>query len=411
VYVDEKQELAALVDPDAGRSTDQTAGRRLMKTALLIGGTAATGVAIAAALRGRGFEVTIYHRGIHEYADLDDLEHIHGDPHFPETIARDLGGRSWDVTVATYGRIRHIAEHLRGRTGHLVTVSGIPAVKLLPGVPISERDPYADPADAPAGLKKLVPRIVETERAVLEAHAAGHFTATVVRYPYVYGPRSVVPMEWHVLKRVLDGRRRWIVPEGGLAIRGRCASVNAARLVGLVLGRPRVTGGEVYHAADTRQYTLREWVTMVAAAAGHEFEFVDIPSDIVPLGVSAVPMAAEYSSVSSRSVDAGGLRHALVSNEKARRDLGYEDVVTPEKWIGRTVEHWLRNPPAVDGAGAGLTPQDFDYAAEDALLAYWDRVVACAPVEGMALGRNRQCPHPKNPVPQALTGTDADYPS
>jgi len=369
-----------------------------LKTALLVGGTGATGVAIAAELRSRGYEVTIYHRGTHEVAELDDLEHIHGDPHFPETITRDLAGRSWDVTVATYGRIRHIADELRERTGHLVTISGIPVVKQIPGIPMSEADPYQDTASAPAGLRKLLPRIVETERMVLGGHGNGYFSATVIRYPYVYGPHSVVPMEWHVLKRVLDGRRRWITQGDGLAISGRCAAANAAHLVGLVLGKPETAGGQLYHAADSRQYTLREWVTMVAEAAGHGFEFVDIPSSIVPLGTPVVPMAGEYSWVSARDVEAGMLRHTVVSNEKARRELGYEDVVSTEQGVRRAVEYWLQNPPAVDGINGRLKPEEFDYAAEDTLLAFWDGVMRSAPEFAPVLTREHIYAHPKQPL-------------
>jgi nucleoside-diphosphate-sugar epimerase len=350
-----------------------------MRTALVVGGSGATGVEIADGLRGRGYEVTVYHRGLHEDAGLADLEHIHGDPHVPGAIARELRWRAFDVTVATYGLIGHIVRELRGRTGHLVAVSCLHALDPRPGIPISEDDPYAS-GDAPG--RKLARRVVDVERAVLDAHAAGELTATVVRYPYVYGPRAVAPMEWHILKRVLDGRRRWSLPAGGLTLTGRCASPNAARLIGLVLDNPQAAGGQVYHAADTRQYTMREWITMVAGAAGHEFDFVDIPPAIVPAGVSAVPMARAYRSGCSRTGDEAVLRHALVSSEKARSELGYEDVVTPEEWIRRSVEHWLRHPPAVETDRSGPSPQNFDYAAEDALLAFWDEVVAHAPVEG-----------------------------
>ncbi len=202
-----------------------------MKSALLVGGTAATGVAISAELRARGYEVTIYHRGTHEVAELLDLEHIHGDPHQLESITQDLRGRSWDVTVATYGRIRQLATVLSGRTGHFLSISGMPVVSVLPGVPLCEEHRYVTADEAPLGLKRLRSRIVETEEAVLEGHRRKDFIATVVRYPYVYGPYSVVPMEWHVIQRVLDRRQTWLLHSGGLALGGRCAAPNAARLV------------------------------------------------------------------------------------------------------------------------------------------------------------------------------------
>ncbi len=370
-----------------------------MKTALLVGGTAATGVAIAAELRARGFDITIYHRGTHEVDALADLEHIHGDPHHESSIAQDLGTRQWDVTIATYGRIRYLAKALRGRTGQFVSISGMPAVGMVPGVPALETHPAETVEQGPIGLKGLLPRIIETEHEVLAAHARGDFAATVVRYPYVYGPHSVVPMEWHVIKRVLDGRRDWILQGDGLALGGRCASPNAARLVGLVVDKPLAAGGEIYHAADSRQYSQREWIDMVAATMDYRFRFVDIPSAISPLGGSAVPMAGEYTWKRSVDVDAGRLRHQLVSNEKARIGLGYADAVEPAPWIAKTVAHWLAFPPVVDGKGGQLSPRDFDYSAEDSLLAYWERVCADAPRLGQPLVRSHPYDHPLQKAP------------
>ncbi len=370
-----------------------------MKTALLVGGTAATGIAISAELLARGFEVTIYHRGLHEVSELNEMEHIHGDPHHETTIDRDLAGRHWDVTVATYGRIRHLAAALRGRTGHFVSVSGTPVVGMQPGVPMREDFPCETAQHAPAGLRGLIAKIAQTEEAVLAAHTRGDFVSTVVRYPYVYGPHAVVPMEWHVIRRVLDARRRWIFQGAGLALQGRCASPNAARLVGLVLDQPQRAGGEIYHAADTRQYTQREWVELVAGAMNHEFQPVDIPAVICALGRSAVPMAGEYNWVRATDVDAGRLRHSLVSNEKARVQLGYEDAVTPADWIRETVAHWLKSPPLVDGLSGRLGPADFDYAAEDRLLAWWDTVCAQAPDCGEPLVRSHPYDHPTQASP------------
>lgn len=365
-----------------------------MKTALLVGGTAATGVAIAAELEARGFQVTIYHRGEHEVDEINHLEHIHGDPHDPLSIEEDLAGRRWDVTVATYGRIRHVAHFLRGRTGQFVSISGMPVVSRAEGIPITEAHPYETLVGAPAGLKGLLPKIIETEQAVLACDAAGDFAATVVRYPYVYGPHSIVPMEWHVIRRILDSRKTWILQGAGLALQGRCAAPNAARVVGLVLDKPEVAGGQVYHAADTRQFTQREWITMVACAMDYRFDFVDIPSSVSPLGWSAVPMAGEYTWAPSPETQAGILRHAVVSNEKARTELGYEDVVEPAAWIRRTVAYWLANPPTIDGKAGRFLPAEFDYAAEDALLAFWRGVLAQARPHGVQLLKSHPYDHP-----------------
>ena len=236
-----------------------------MSTALVVGGSAATGRAIIEELRSRGYAVTVFNRGTRNDGLGDDLEFVTGDPHFADSVRDGLAGRSWDLAVVTYGRARVLAEELRGRVGQLVTVSGMPVVRGHPGVPLTEDDPVVSRDDAPQGLAGIAPKIAATEQAILRASAAGHYLGTVVRYPYVYGPYSVVPMEWHVIKRCIDGRARWVLRDGGLALTGRCASANAAALIGTVIDHPATAAGSVYHAADDRQFSDREWIETIAA--------------------------------------------------------------------------------------------------------------------------------------------------
>jgi nucleoside-diphosphate-sugar epimerase len=370
----------------------------MAKTALLVGGSAATGVCISKELLDRGFDVKIYHTGRHEVPEIAELEHIHGDPHHRETIARDLAGRSFDVVVATYGRIRYLVDELKGRTGQFVSVSGMPVMAAVAGVPLTEHAAYETVADAPLGLKGLIPRIIDTEHAVLGVSEQGELSSSVVRYPYVYGPHSAVPMEWHVIQRVLDRRRRWIIQGAGLQLVSRCASPNAARIIGLVIDNPSVARGQVYCSADTRQFSMREWIEMIALALDWQFEFVDIPTTIVPMDRSVVPMAGEAGGWRESDVRAGRHRNLVVSTEKARREIGFTDAVEPSAWIRRTVEFWLDNPPVVDGRNGRLSMAEFDYAAEDALLDFWDRVVAQAPQLGSPLLRGHAYEHPKQPL-------------
>jgi nucleoside-diphosphate-sugar epimerase len=355
--------------------------------ALVVGGTASTGPHIVGELHARGYEVAVYHRGVHEAPLPGEVEHIHGEPHFAEAIARDLGARRFDAVVATYGRIRLLVEALRGRTPRLVSVGGFPVMKGWMAVadprhmvsdgpvpiPGSEEEPYEEP-----GRDPFVDRMIETERAVLAGHAAGDFVATHFRYPYVYGPHAVYPWEWQIVKRALDGRRRHIVQDGGQLLYTRCAAPNAAHAIGLALDRPGVSGGQVYHVADDHQLTRREWVAAIGRVLGFEFEFVDIPRSVAPAGRSYVP-------------DRGPQYHRLLCTAKAKAQLGYRDRVRPEDWIRTTVEHQLANPPALGGRGHGLKPEDFDYAAEDALLAAWDELLARVPE---AFGRERSFRHP-----------------
>lgn len=370
----------------------------MTKTALLIGGTAATGRSIVAELQARGYEVTLYNRGRFNHTlDQTGLNFIVGDPHFRETIRQDLRGREWDVTVATYGRIRHLAEALTGRTGHFFAVSGTPVCRTDLGLPLREDDPVATAETAPANMAGIVPRIAQTEEEVLGLGQAGGFVATVVRYPYVYGPHSLVPMEWHVIQRVRDGRRRWALTDGGLQVTGRCASANAAALLGVAIDQRDAAAGQIFHAGDERQFSLREWIEQIAGMLGHSFEFVDIPTGVAPIGTSAVPMAGEFLfNQSAGNISGGRLRHNAVLPSKAQQLLGYREKVDPVEWLSRTVEYWREHPYEVpDGDVSPLGRADFDYVAEDALLDWWDGVTAAAWTFGRPILRGHPYDHPK----------------
>ena len=75
--------------------------------ALVIGGTGPTGPFIVNGLRARGFAVAMLHSGRHERDEIPgDVEHLHTDPFDEAKLAAALDGRSFDVCVATYGRLR-----------------------------------------------------------------------------------------------------------------------------------------------------------------------------------------------------------------------------------------------------------------------------------------------------------------
>ncbi len=87
-----------------------------MNTALVIGGTGPTGPYVVNGLVDRGFQVTILHTGRHE-TDLigPEVEHIHTDPFDVDRTAADLGDRTFDLAVVMYGRLRDLAQLLRGK--------------------------------------------------------------------------------------------------------------------------------------------------------------------------------------------------------------------------------------------------------------------------------------------------------
>jgi hypothetical protein len=136
----------------------------------------------------RGYEPVILHRGSHEVRFARDLEHIHVDPHFAETLTQGLRGRKFDLVVAMYGRLRLLPDVLTGHADRLITVGGT-VYEIILSRPASETTPSLMD-------NKIYRRIVETEDTLNRAHAEGRLCLTHFRYPNLYGPRQMAPREW-----------------------------------------------------------------------------------------------------------------------------------------------------------------------------------------------------------------------
>ncbi len=68
----------------------------------------------------------------------------------------------------------------------------------------------------------------------------------------------MVPREWCIVRRILDGRRAIIVLEDGLSI-NHCGYVeNAAHAVLLAIDKPEASAGQIYNCGDERVLTLRQ---------------------------------------------------------------------------------------------------------------------------------------------------------
>lgn len=339
-----------------------------MKRALIVGGTGPTGPHVIQGLLDRGYETVIFHRGAHEPPGLPEVEHIHGDPHFAETITEALAGREFDLVMAMYGRIRLLADHFAERCDRFIGVGGIPVYAGLMDpdgahpwglpVPVPETAPPADyPGDTDG--TRFAHLIWRTERHVLDLGERGAFNAAYFRYPAIYGPRQPTPQEWSVIRRVRDGRPWIILPNGGLILTSRCAARNAAHCLLLAVDNPDASRNQAYNCADEQQFTQRQWVELLSEFAGRRL-------DILPLAEEL----ATPSEVLTRQL--GGLNHCLLDIGKARAELGYRDAIDPLDALRETATWYLANPLRE----ADYHPDPFDYAAEDRLAAAYRQAVA-----------------------------------
>lgn len=340
--------------------------------ALLVGGTGPTGPHMLTGLLDRGFDVTMFHTGRHEVDDQPDVPHLHGDPFSAEGIAEALGEQDFDVVLATYGRIRLLAEHLDGRCGQFLFVGGTPVYRGMvypqelepPGLrtPVGEDHDRVPPDHVAPGGGYGVGAIRRVEDAVFALHERGAFAATVFRYPTIYGPRNPHPWEWTVVRRVLDRRPFVLVPDDGRGTHSRCGHRNAAHAVLLALDHPEAAAGKAYNVADDQAVSIRQWVELVASLAGGGIVVRAFPGEVPQPGWGMIAFGYQ------------GTPNCIVDTSAIRRDLGYADAQPLEEGLRETVEAMLADAHTYRGHPNHVDP--FDYATEDRLVAAWDRALA-----------------------------------
>ncbi|MBN9541755.1 MAG: epimerase [Alphaproteobacteria bacterium] len=329
------------------------------KRALVVGGTGPTGPFIVNGLRQRGYGVTIFHRGTHEIPEIpDDVEHIHGDPHFAETIEAALVGGTFDLVVASYGRLRLLAAALKGRAGQFIGIGGYAAYRgwvdpyRLEPPGMTSPVPEEAPVVATEQEQSFAWKIAQSEQAVFAAHP----TATVFRYPYVYGPYQVRPREWSFMRRLLEGRREIILPHYGLSLSTHGWAGNLGHAVLLAADQPEIAAGKVYNCGDLEQLTLAQVVQTIAATLGREVEIIPVSYEV------AGPHRARVLSPQG---------HQLLDLTRIRTELGYRDLLGVREALARTVDWYLAHPPERGGDIERALGDTFDYAAEDRLIALY----------------------------------------
>jgi nucleoside-diphosphate-sugar epimerase len=362
--------------------------------ALVIGGTGPTGPFVVEGLHDRGYDVTILHGGQHEVEfSVPDVRHIHVDPHFQETLESGIGAETWDLVVAQYGRLRIVANVFKGRTERLVAIGGATALfagdederwggtgrpTLFPDTStIYHRELRED------GSNKLGLRMVEAMQTLFDNHAAGAYAATYIGYPLNYGPRTPGPYDWSIVRRVLDGRKAFVVADGGFKIESRIYTENAAHSVLLAVDNPELAAGKRYSVADRYAFTMRQRIEFVSKHLGGELELVDMPFDV------AWPCHPLWRH---------DREHQLCQSTLIREELGYSDPVPAEQALARAIDWLVEHKPEPGGELERQVGDPFDYAAEDALIERWRKTrEALGESESPLPEQGHQYRHPKKP--------------
>ena len=318
---------------------------------LVTGATGFLGGHLAAALVSRGHRVRALSR---RTSGLDALERLgvevfRGDLADRESLVR--AARGADVVFHAAGRVSDwgpreafLAANAEGtrnvvaacleagvrRLVHLgsLTVLGLPR----DGRVVSETTPTALPARGDFYTESKL----AGERCVVDAHGQRGLSTTVVRPGAIWGPGDP-----NVVPRIVRLLRRGAMPlvDGGRNLLGLSHVDNL--VLGLVLAADAgVAAGQLYHVTDGEEITAREALDAIADALGVARPRLSLPFGVV-LGAAALVEGAAWALRLKRPppLSRYGVRfvscHARYDLGKARRDLGYEPVVSFREGVAR----------------------------------------------------------------------------
>lgn len=306
---------------------------------LILGGTRFLGLSLTRDLAGAGHEVCVVHRGVHEPAQLRDVEHIHAERLALRERREDLLRFRPDVAIdfaAMTAAEAEVAVDVLGSSARLIVASSgdvyractsVFENRVTDAVPLGEDAPLREGPTPdrehvppgwdydPASYEKL-----DVERVFLDAGGV------VCRLPMIYGEHDYKRREEFILRRVRAGLTR--IPVGaGSFLWSRGYAPELAR--GIRLAAEGDYEGEVFNLAERTCAPIRLWVEQILTAAGHQAELVRVPEEHLPedLGLTG-DIAQPW----------------MMDATKAARQLGWVHA-QPTDCVAQSVRWHLANPP------------------------------------------------------------------
>ena len=322
---------------------------------LILGGTRFTGPFVVDSLRELGHQVTVFHRG-QGCNEPVTPEHLHGDIASLMEHRDKFRALEPDVVVhmccLSEPQAATFVEVFQGWAPKAVVISSADVYRSFGGLHRTEpAEPSLVPHDEYSPLREELSvggegyNKTAVERIVMNRAA---LPCTVLRYPAVYGPNDPQHRFHHFLKRMDDGRPAIPLPVPVAEWRfthGYSENVAYATVLAVVMEE---AVGKVYNVGDEHPPRLSEWVELIGKEAGWTGKVVVLPVERFPKGL--LP-----------DLD---FRHDLVpSTQRIRRELGYEELVSRDEAMRRTIAWERANPPA------SMDLKDFDYESEDIALA------------------------------------------
>jgi nucleoside-diphosphate-sugar epimerase len=172
--------------------------------------------------------------------------------------------------------------------------------------------------------------------------------ATILRLPMVYGPGDPLHRMYPVVRRIRDGRSailyeesfaRWVPCRGYVE--------NVAHAIAVAAASERAAG-RVYNVAEPLPYSEAEWTAALGRIMSWNGRVLAVPREEAPPHL-VLPYNLE--------------QHLFMDSTRIRTEIGYEEWVSLEEALRRTIDWETANPPAL------IDPSQYDYRLEDETIA------------------------------------------
>jgi len=336
---------------------------------LVIGGTRFMGPLAVRSLSNDGHEVVVFHRGQTSANLPKGVKEIRGDRRPLAPFAAELQRLEPDIVLdmIPIGEqdAQEVMSTFRGIARRVVAISSQDVYRAFGRVNHKESGPpEPGPITEDSSLRENLypyrgqaPRNEDSkqwmddyDKILVERVVMGdpQLPGTILRLPAVYGPADYQHRMFAWLKRMDDKRPAILLDEKDAHWRWTHGYVeNVADAIALAVTNQQASG-RIYNVGEPFTLTMAERIRKIAEAAGWNGNIVLVPQD-------KLPEPLKWGINSEQDI--------VVDSSRIRKELGYAEQIAPDEAFRRTIDWERANPPAE------IDPKDFDYAAEDAVLA------------------------------------------
>lgn len=237
---------------------------------LVIGGTQFVGRAFVEEAARRGEQVTVFHRGASEPADLPHVQHVHGDR---DGQLDRLRGRTWDVVLDTSAYFPRAVRELAGVAGSFHRYTLVSTIAVHPDdMPVGANEETATYQPPFPDTEEVTGDTYGPLKAACEREALRAFEdeCLIIRPGYIVGPHDPTDRFTFYVRRAAAGGEM-VAPGPSVA---PFQVVDVRDLATFMLDRIRAGGSGVYGVVGPGEpITMRDVLETARNAAGANTRF------------------------------------------------------------------------------------------------------------------------------------------